>query len=144
MDTPGFADSEGRDQEHTNDLIEWFKKLFAINAFIVCLNSEDSRIDQQKQAYLKLLGKIFGPKFYDNVLICFTKWRLDRNAERERKKGTKLTEESMKKQVQEDLKAKLGISLENDQFAFIDNMYTHCSQEDNDDIDPQEYEKYQA
>ena len=60
IDTPGFGDSEGRDSKHTAEMICVLKAFKEVNAFIVCLNSADPRIDENKQGYLKLLAQIFG------------------------------------------------------------------------------------
>ena len=37
-------------------MISALKIIQKVNAFLVCLNSEDPRIDQGKQEYLKLIG----------------------------------------------------------------------------------------
>jgi hypothetical protein len=60
IDTPGFGDTEGRDSVFTARMILCLKSIKYVNAFIVCLNSQESRIDLNKQGYIKLLGQMFG------------------------------------------------------------------------------------
>jgi hypothetical protein len=60
IDTPGFGDTEERDFVFTARMILCLKSIKYVNAFIVCLNSQESRIDLNKQGYIKLLGQIFG------------------------------------------------------------------------------------
>jgi predicted GTPase len=93
IDTPGYGDTEGRDSIHTAKMILSLKSIKTVNAFIVCLNSSDTRIDVNKQGYLKLLSQMFGgEKFYKHVLICFTKWDFDKKGRMMRQIGVQLSE----------------------------------------------------
>jgi predicted GTPase len=48
IDTPGFGDTEGRDSQHLAEMVIALKAIKRVNTFIVCLNSEDVRIDENK------------------------------------------------------------------------------------------------
>ena len=75
IDTPGFGDSEGRDSKHIAEMVLALKAVKRVHAFVVCLNSSDVRISENKQGYLKLIQEIFGPKFFENVIIAYTHWQ---------------------------------------------------------------------
>jgi predicted GTPase len=93
IDTPGYGDSEGRDSVHTAKMILTLNSLKTVNAFIVCLNFSETRIDVNMQNYLKLLSQIFGgEKFYNHVLICFTKWNFELTGRTLRLNGKDLSE----------------------------------------------------
>lgn len=124
IDTPGFGDTEGRDSVFTARMILCLKSLKYVNAFIVCLNSQESRIDLNKQGYIKLLGQMFGgQKFYKHVLICFTKWEFDKAGRLKREHGLQMTEQDLVRRYIEEFKNKLGIQLNENQFAFVNNTY---------------------
>lgn len=81
------------------EMVIALKTLQKVNVFIVCLNSEDTRLDINKQSYLNLLASMFGGDFYKHVLICFTKWAIDSRTAKQRESGNKLTEEQMVSQT---------------------------------------------
>ena len=121
------------------EMVIAIKAVQKVNTFIVCLNSEDPRIDENKQSYMTLLASMFGGDFYHHVLICFTKWAIDTRTAKERIKGRKLTESQIVSRSIEEFKGKLKITLERSQFSFIDNV---CAAEDFEPTDPIEIEAF--
>ena len=54
IDTPGIGDSEGRDTEHIAKMVINLKKVGYINTFLLVLNSQDNRFNEQLKQTIKL------------------------------------------------------------------------------------------
>ena len=85
IDTPGIADSKGRDTKHIAEMVVGLKKVGYAHAFLIVVNSADPRLSDQLQETLNLFCQMFGPEFFRNALLVFTrfvhddqsKWRRD-------------------------------------------------------------------
>lgn len=69
-----MADSKGRDTEHIANIVCDLKKIGFVNTFIITINYAEPRFNEQLQATIKIFSDMFGSKFFENVLICFTKY----------------------------------------------------------------------
>jgi predicted GTPase len=92
IDTPGIGDSKGRDTQHIAKMVFSLKRVGYVNTFLIAVNSEDPRMNDQLQQTLSLFQQMFGNDFFKNAIICFTKFGYDKKSETHRKKGLKNTE----------------------------------------------------
>ena len=53
IDTPGLADSKGRDNEHYEEMIKYIKTLENLNSILLVMNCQDTRFDEGIQTMLK-------------------------------------------------------------------------------------------
>eukprot|EP00485_Elphidium_margaritaceum_P011289 CAMPEP_0202705182 /NCGR_PEP_ID=MMETSP1385-20130828/17770_1 /ASSEMBLY_ACC=CAM_ASM_000861 /TAXON_ID=933848 /ORGANISM="Elphidium margaritaceum" /LENGTH=366 /DNA_ID=CAMNT_0049363361 /DNA_START=122 /DNA_END=1222 /DNA_ORIENTATION=+ len=86
VDTPGYNDSTGRDDEHCNKLCKYMKGCPGINAFVLIRNGSQIRFDMAFQSMLKQYHDMFGDVFLEKLIIMATKidgqkalQRFDRN-----------------------------------------------------------------
>jgi GTPase SAR1 family protein len=93
IDTPGFDYWEGRDPVHVVEMVCALKMIRYVNTFVLCFNSEDPRLDENKQSVLKILIEMFGVSLFENALICLTKWSIDKKSNQLRNLGKKINEE---------------------------------------------------
>ena len=75
IDTVGFGDTaEDSDSKETAALIKKLKKDFShVNLFVIVLNGNEPRIDKSQKDMLDLFAAVFTEKFWEHVLIVFTK-----------------------------------------------------------------------
>ena len=84
----GLGDSSGRDSIHIADMVKELKQLEYINAFLILFNSQNPRLDESLRAMIDIFTQIFGrERFFDNVIIDFTRWDHSEKAERKRQKS---------------------------------------------------------
>ncbi len=95
IDTPGIGDSEGRDTKHIAKMVISLKQIGYVNTFLIVLNSEEPRFNEQLQQTLQLFIQMFGQDFFKNSMLCFTKYGYDRRSLRERKAGKKSRAEDL-------------------------------------------------
>ena len=92
IDTPGLNDSEGGDEHHINDIIGTMKGLEYVNAIVLVLNGTEPRFSKSLQdAILRFEQAFCGEtpskvhaNFYDNLIVCFQRWKMHEHAVAER------------------------------------------------------------
>ena len=72
IDTPGLNDSNGKDQEHYENIIN-FIKYKNIKAFLLVLNFQDSRLSLDIQQLIKIYCNIFNFDIISNLGLVFTR-----------------------------------------------------------------------
>jgi len=80
LDTPGLGDSKGRDTELIANMVVDLKVIGYVNLFIITINSQEPRFNEQLNSSIKLFAQMFGEDFFNNVLICFTKFDASKKA----------------------------------------------------------------
>eukprot|EP00484_Ammonia_sp_Unknown_P023796 CAMPEP_0197033698 /NCGR_PEP_ID=MMETSP1384-20130603/12038_1 /TAXON_ID=29189 /ORGANISM="Ammonia sp." /LENGTH=360 /DNA_ID=CAMNT_0042463541 /DNA_START=52 /DNA_END=1134 /DNA_ORIENTATION=- len=73
VDTPGYNDSTGRDEQHCNKLCKYLKGCPGINAFVLIRNASQIRFDMAFQLMLKQYYSMFGEIFFQKLIIMATK-----------------------------------------------------------------------
>jgi len=101
VDTPGLNDSEGRDEEHISGIIEKMKKLDYVSCIVLVLNGTEPRFHKSLQDVIAKFEEAFCSQrgtqhenFYDNLIVCFQRWKLSEEAELDRKEE-KISAESV-------------------------------------------------
>merc|ERR1719174_1542834 len=72
VDSGGFADTEDRDENHTNMLCKFLRGCGGINAFVLTVNCADPRITRETKEALKKYEDCFGADFYRRMIIVGT------------------------------------------------------------------------
>jgi hypothetical protein len=96
IDTPGLNDSEGSDEHHINDIIVTMKGLEYVNAIVLVLNGTEPRFSKSLQDAIRRFEQAFcgetpckaHANFYDNLIICFQRWKMNDDAVAEREESS--------------------------------------------------------
>jgi predicted GTPase len=74
IDTPGLADSEGRDEEHMTKFTQFLiDSKDGVNAFVITLSGAEPRFDANLQALFNVFEAILGKDFWNHVILVFNK-----------------------------------------------------------------------
>ena len=73
VDAPGYNDSENKDEEYMENLINHLFGCGGVDAFILVINGTTACIDMNLQNMLKHYEKWFGKEFWDHLIIVFTR-----------------------------------------------------------------------
>jgi len=68
-DTPGMDDSENRDTEHIENIIEHLKAGQYINTFVLVRNGHNKRISNSFKSMLTIFELMFGSQFWQHVVV---------------------------------------------------------------------------
>ena len=112
IDTPGLADSKGRDSKHIGEIVDTLKFQKSINAFLIVLNGSLPRFDLNIQSMLFKFKDVFGDDFINNTAFVFTHWEQSENAKRVR--DIKQVSEAKKNNAVNDELRKMGFNLKKD------------------------------
>lgn len=78
IDTPGLSDSEGRDQEHVKQMLEFVSDLHnnrnKINLIIIVINFYNKRLDEQVKNMVLFLCSAFPINLSHHIGIAFTNY----------------------------------------------------------------------
>ena len=84
----GLGDPSGTDSTHIANIVNELKPLEYMNAFLILFNSQNPRLDESLRGMIDIFTQIFGrERFFDNVIIVFTRWDHSEKAERKRQKS---------------------------------------------------------
>ncbi len=111
IDTPGIGDSKGRDTEHIAKMVMNLKRIGYVHSFIITINSQDCRFNEQLDSTINLFIQMFSSDFFNNVVVCFTRFAFDKKSISLRKKGNALDQRVLIEQMQDEFKNRFGCDL---------------------------------
>lgn len=118
------------------------KRIGYVHSFIITINSQDCRFNEQLDSTIKLFIQMFSSDFFHNVVVCFTRFAFDKKSISLRKKGNALDQSVLIEQMRDEFKNRFGCDLREEQFVFIDNSIKEADEEDIDENETAKY--YQA
>lgn len=119
IDSPGLLDSNGKDNKHYQEMINYIKHLERLNGILLVINSQETRFSEDFQKVLKLICNVFEIETFKNIGIVFTKYFGKKKAKKEIKESRIKFAESLKTFVE---KCYNGKKLENSlNYFFIDS-----------------------
>jgi len=120
VDTPGFGDSEGRDDQFIDEMVDVLvHHVNTTNVFLLTFNGEDPRMDNMIKQMIREMEMLFGYDFWDNVILEATHWAYTENDIRQRN-STGKTEEWWTKDKNEALRKEYHLDHDLDA-VFIDS-----------------------
>ena len=92
IDNPGIGCSKNLDTRLIAEMIVGLKNARSVHAFLLVLNYFDHRISSELQEPLNVFGQMFGPEFFQNVLLVFTRFSHDESSKWRRMNGKYMSE----------------------------------------------------
>lgn len=112
IDTPGLADSKGKDNEHYRNMVTKIQELKYLNAILIVINCQEPRFAEDIQLMLKKICNVFNKEILKNVAFVFTKY-FGRKTEKQQIMNSKnIFVKKCQSLIEDYYKEKLGIELE--------------------------------
>ena len=99
IDTPGMNDSQGRDFEHLEKILDFLKAGKTINTFLLVRNGKRLRMDNSFKDMLKMFEFKFGESFWSNVVMSISNTRYDKEDEAKIQSGAQRWVETIRNGV---------------------------------------------
>jgi len=122
VDTPGFEEEIILDEEKMEDLVKILKDdIKSVHVFLIAFKQNDVRLTESLRRMLKLFEKMFGMKFWENVVLVATQWNYGEHSRRIRNVAN-MTEEFWHREFNKKFKTEFGVRTTRPS-CFIDTYY---------------------
>ena len=97
IDTPGFADSDGDENELLDEMTTVLNNVVeGANGIVLLLNGAQERFDASLQQMLREMTALFGDTFWSHTIIGVSHWAYDSNSVAQRNYTGKTEERFMR------------------------------------------------
>eukprot|EP00092_Neocalanus_flemingeri_P020273 GFUD01021956.1.p1 GENE.GFUD01021956.1~~GFUD01021956.1.p1 ORF type:complete len:392 (-),score=121.32 GFUD01021956.1:357-1532(-) len=128
IDTPGFGDKLLEEEKTIENLVKTLRdQVKYVHVFIIAFKQTDNRMTNSLRSMISLFEKMFGKKFWDNVILEATHWNHGDDAERIRSEShPPLTQKFWSKEFNRILQREFSLGRDLDS-VFIDTYYHNKS-----------------
>ena len=133
IDTPGFGDQLVEEEKTIENLVTTLRdEIKYVNVFIIALKQTDNRMTNSLRSMISLFEKMFGKKFWDNVILEATHWNHGEDAHRIRSEShPPLTEKFWTEEFNRILKREYSLGKDLDS-VFIDTFHHNESKHESE------------
>merc|ERR1740137_128261 len=123
IDTPGAADTKGRDFKHAIEMAKFLKKeLKDLDAIMLMFRGTDTRFDSNTIALLRHYEQIFGNDMWKNVVVGMSYWSHKESDACTRMQNNDLDEKTQELSLRYKLKEEFDVD-HNVPIVFIDPVF---------------------
>ena len=126
IDTIGFDDpTKDHDAKIIADLVlQLQQNCDYVNTFVMAVNGQNPRLDGSLLQMIKIFEKMFTAKFWDQVVVVFTRLHMDRSSvERRVEENDGKTDEVLAKEYLAEIEKLFGVKRSRLNFLFLDSQY---------------------